>query len=139
MPIEESDLASKTQPGAQDLRTRLSDASQTAKAKTSEFATKTSEFATQTAARARAVTGDFGHKMKEFGEKIREKSPHETVRHTTNRVADTFENAGTYLEQKNLDGMLDDLAGVIRRYPLQSLLAGIAIGFLLSQKRRGEH
>jgi hypothetical protein len=50
-------------------------------------------------------------------------------------VADTLEHAGSYLEERNLDGMLEDITGVIRRYPLQALLAGIAIGFLLARKR----
>jgi hypothetical protein len=131
MTTEEGTVMNKAQETAQDLKTRLSDASQTAKAKTSELAT-------QTAAKAREVTSEFGHHMKEFGEKIREKSPHESVRNTANKVADTIESAGAYIEQKNLDGMLDDVANVIRRYPLQSLLAGIAIGFLLSRKRRDE-
>ncbi len=128
MTTEEGTEATK----AQDLRTRLSDASQTAKSKTTELAT-------QTAAKAREVTSEFGHQMKEFGDRIRQRSPHESVRNTTNKVADTLEHAGTYLEEKNLDGMLDDLASVIRRYPLQSLLAGIGIGFLLSRKRRDEY
>jgi len=128
--MEESTTTGKPQSG-QSLKARLSDVSQNAKSKTSEFAT-------QTAAKAREVTGDFGHQMKQFGGRIREKSPHEKVRHTANKVADSLESAGAYLEQKNLDGMFDDLAGVIRRYPLQALLAGIAVGFLLAQKRRGE-
>jgi hypothetical protein len=131
MAIEQGDVTNKAQPTPQDLRTRLSDVSHTARSKTSEFAT-------HTAAKAREVTSDFGHHMKEFGGKVREKSPHETVRNTANKVADKLESAGAYLEQKNLDGMFDDVAGLIRRYPLQSLLAGIALGFLLSQKRRGE-
>jgi hypothetical protein len=130
MTTEEEIVVNKSQEDAQDLRTRLSDASHTAK-------TRTSEFATQTAARAREVTGEFGHQMKEFGGRIRQRSPHESVRNTTNKIADTLECAGGYLEDKNLDGMLDDLAGVIRRYPLQSLLAGIAIGFFLSRKKTG--
>jgi DNA polymerase I-like protein with 3'-5' exonuclease and polymerase domains len=131
MSTEEGTVLNKAQQAAQDLKTRFSDASNTAKSRTSEFAT-------HTAARAREVTSEFGHQMKEFGEKLRQKSPHETVRNTTHKVADSIESAGVYLEEKNLDGMLDDVAGVIRRYPLQSLLAGIAIGFLLSRKRRDE-
>lgn len=131
MKAEEGTVTNQSQETAQDLKTRLSDAAETAKAKTSEFAT-------QTATKAREVTSEVGHQIKEFGGKIRERSPHESVRNTTNKVADTFESAGTYLEEKNLDGMLEDVAGVIRRYPLQSLLAGIAIGFLLSRKRRDD-
>jgi hypothetical protein len=132
MTPEEEAALNKSQQAGQDLRTRLSDASHTAKARTSEFAT-------QTAAKAREVTGEFGHQVKEFGGKIRQRSPHESVRNTTNKLADTLEGAGAYLEEKNIDGMLDDLAGVIRRYPLQSLLAGIAIGFFLSRKKRDEY
>ena len=132
MAEEEESVVTRTQQATQELKTRLSDASQTAKSRTGEFAT-------QTAARAREVTGEFGHQVKEFGGRIRQRSPHESVRNTTNKIADTLECAGTYLEEKNLDGMLDDLAGVIRRYPLQSLLAGIAIGFFLSRKKRDEY
>jgi hypothetical protein len=73
--------------------------------------------------------------MKEFGGRLRQRPPHESVRVPTERVADTLEHAGSYLEERNLDGMLEDITGVIRRYPLQALLAGIAIGFLLARKR----
>src|SRR5687767_14919172 len=100
MTTEEGTVLNKAQQAAQDLKTRLSDASQTAKSKTSEFAT-------QTATKAREVTSEFGHQVKEFGGKIRQRSPHETVRNTTNKVADTLESAGAYLEDKNLDGMLE--------------------------------
>jgi hypothetical protein len=128
----EGTMGTKTQQATEDLKTRLSDASHTARAKTSEFAT-------QTAARAREVTSGFGHQMREFGGRIRQRPVYEGARNTTNKVADSLEYAGSYLEEKNLDGMFDDLAGVIRRYPLQSLLAGIAIGFLLSRKRRDQY
>jgi hypothetical protein len=131
MNTDESQLTNRAQDSAHDLRTRISEASHTARAKTAEFAT-------HTAAKAREIAGEFGHQIKQFGEKIREKSPHETVRATTNKVADSLENAGSYLEQKNLDGMLDDMAGLIRRYPLQSVLAGIAVGFFLGHKRRND-
>jgi hypothetical protein len=132
MATDESNVVTQSHEAAQDLRTRLSDASQTAK-------TRTSQLASETATRAREVTSEVGHQIKEFGGRIRDKWPHERMRNTTHKVADTLEHTGTYLEQKNLDGMLEDLAGVIRRYPLQSLLAGVAIGFLLSRKRRDEY
>jgi hypothetical protein len=131
MATEPTDLTNQAQEAGQDLKTRLSDAAETARSKTSEFAT-------HTASRAREVTSEFGHHIKEFGSKIREKSPHESVRQTTHRVADTLESAGAYIEEKNLEGIWDDITRVVRRYPLQSLLAGIALGFLLARKRRDE-
>jgi hypothetical protein len=96
---------------------------------------KAEEMASATAARAREVTSNLGHKVREFAGRLREKSPHEGVRTTTNKVADKLETAGTYLEEKSFEGMADDVADVIRRYPLQSLLVGIGIGFLLSRRR----
>jgi hypothetical protein len=77
--------------------------------------------------------------MKQFSGKIRDRAPYESVRGTTNRVADTLESAGSYLEDRNIDGMLEDLTGMIRRYPVQVLLAGIALGFLLARKRRSDY
>lgn len=111
-----------------DLSSRLTQTAEVAK-------TKAEEMAAATAARAREVTSNFGHKVREFAGRLREKSPHEGVRTTTNKVADKLETAGTYLEEKSFEGMAEDVAGVIRRYPLQSLLVGIGIGFLLSRRK----
>lgn len=111
-----------------DLSSRLTRTAEVAK-------TRAEEMASTTAARAREVTSNFGHKVKEFAGRLREKSPHEGVRTTTNKVADKLESAGTYLEEKSFEGMAGDVADVIRRYPLQSLLVGIGVGFLLSRRR----
>lgn len=111
-----------------DPITRLTETAEVAK-------TKAEEMASATAAKAREVTSNFGHKVREFAGRLREKSPHEGVRTTTNKVADKLETAGTYLQEKSFEGMADDVAGVIRRYPLQSLLVGIGIGFLLSRRK----
>jgi hypothetical protein len=111
-----------------DLSSRVTGTADIAKAKAGEMASAT-------AARAREVTSNLGHKVREFAGRLREKSPHEGVRTTTNKVADKLETAGTYLEEKSFEGMAGDVADVIRRYPLQSLLVGIGIGFLLSRRR----
>jgi hypothetical protein len=132
MANEEGGLMNKADHAAQDLRTRFSEATGTARARTGELAS-------QTASRAREVTSGLGQQMKQFSGKIRDRAPYESVRGTTNRVADTLESAGSYLEDRNIDGMLEDLAGMIRRYPLQVLLAGIALGFLLARKRRSDY
>lgn len=112
----------------QDFSSRVSEVADAAKAKTETIAAATS-------ARAKEVTSTVGHKVREFADKVREKSPHESVRNTTTKVADTLETAGTYLEEKSFEAMLDDFAGIIRRYPLQSLFVGIAIGFMLARRR----
>jgi hypothetical protein len=120
------DPIQEKEPG--NLSSRVSETTGAARAKAEQMATAT-------ATRAREMTSTVGHKVRELAGRLREKSPHESVRSTTNKFADTLETAGTYLEEKSFEGMTEDLAGVIRRYPLQSVLVGIGIGFLLSRRR----
>jgi hypothetical protein len=111
-----------------NLSSRVSESAGAARAKAEQMASAT-------AVRAREMTSTVGHKVRELAGRLREKSPHEGVRSTTNKVADTLETAGTYLEEKSFENMTEDLAGVIRRYPLQSVLVGIGIGLLLARRR----
>jgi hypothetical protein len=40
---------------------------------------------------------------------------------------------GSYLQNQGLSGAMEDLEGLIRRYPIQSLLLGVGLGYLLSR------
>ena len=51
-------------------------------------------------------------------------------------MAETLDAAGSYLQEKNLDHMMGDLSGMIRRYPIPSLLVGLGIGYLLALSTR---
>lgn len=116
------------EPSSGDSSSRFSETAEAVKHKAGQVASAT-------AARAREMTSTVGHKVKEFAGRIRDRSESEHATSTTNRLADKLESAGTYLEEKSLEGMAEDLAGVVRRYPLQSLLIGIGVGFLLSRRR----
>jgi hypothetical protein len=78
----------------------------------------------------------LGHKVRDVAGKIREDSLHEAVRSTTNKVADRLESAGSYLEERKVENMVDDVVSVIRKYPVQSVLLGVAAGFFLSRRGR---
>jgi uncharacterized protein YjbJ (UPF0337 family) len=68
---------------------------------------------------------------------IRDKAPHEGAMGTAaTTVAETLDAAGSYLQEKNLDHMMGDLSGMIRRYPVSSLLVGLGIGYLLALSTR---
>jgi len=68
---------------------------------------------------------------------IRDKAPHEGAMGTAaTTVAETLDAAGSYLQEKNLDHMMGDLSGMIRRYPVPSLLVGLGIGYLLALSTR---
>lgn len=53
------------------------------------------------------------------------KSPWSTAAHT-------LEGTGAYLQETSWESMVEDLTGLIRRYPLRSLLIGFGIGYLLA-------
>ncbi len=55
---------------------------------------------------------------------------------TASAVANTLDSSGAYLQEHNLSGMAEDMTHLIRRYPIQSLLVGIGVGFLLAKATR---
>jgi uncharacterized protein YjbJ (UPF0337 family) len=48
-------------------------------------------------------------------------------------VTDTVTGAGTYLQEKGVQALPGDLAGLIRRYPIPALLIGLGVGFILAR------
>jgi uncharacterized protein YjbJ (UPF0337 family) len=57
----------------------------------------------------------------------------ETAGAAATAVTDTVAGAGTYLREKGMQTLPDDLAGLIRRHPVSALLIGLGIGWLLSR------
>jgi hypothetical protein len=51
-------------------------------------------------------------------------------------VAEKLDVAGTYLQEKDLNHVLDDLSGMIRRHPVPALLIGLGVGYLLARGTR---
>lgn len=68
---------------------------------------------------------------------IRDKAPQEGAMGTAaTAVAEKLDVAGSYLQEKDLNHVLGDLSGMIRRYPVPSLLIGLGIGYLLARSTR---
>jgi uncharacterized protein YjbJ (UPF0337 family) len=51
-------------------------------------------------------------------------------------VTDTVAGVGTYVQDKGVLGLSEDLTGLIRRYPVPALLIGLGIGFVLGRSVR---
>ena len=84
-----------------------------------------------------AATTDVGARMTEAAQTIREKAPMSgPVADAASTAATTLERAGTYLQQQDLADMRADLEGIIRRHPMESLLIGLGIGYLLARSTR---
>ena len=136
-----SDLASRGAEKAQELATAAGQKAASAAEKTKEAAwdaaNKAGEMAKNVGHKAEDAVSSVGGQMKSLAGTIREKGPHEgIVGSTATAVANTLDSSGGYLQEHNLSGMAHDTTNVIRRYPIQSLLVGIGVGFLLAKVTR---
>jgi len=57
------------------------------------------------------------------------------ARETTKSAAERLEAAGSYLQEKRLADIATDFAGLVRKYPVQSLLFGLGLGYLLTRSK----
>jgi ElaB/YqjD/DUF883 family membrane-anchored ribosome-binding protein len=136
-----SDLASRGAEKAQELATaagqKASSVAEKAKETARDAANKAGEMAKNVGHKAEDAVSSVGGQMKSLAGTIREKAPHEGIAGSTaTAVANTLDSSGAYLQQHNLSGMAEDMTDLIRRYPIQSLLVGIGVGFLLAKATR---
>jgi hypothetical protein len=52
-------------------------------------------------------------------------------------VAGGVESANSYLQERKFEEMATDLTALIRQYPVQSLLVGMGLGYLLARLTKG--
>ena len=87
--------------------------------------------------RADAATTTVGEKMTDAAQTIRQNAPASgTLGNVADTAATTLDRAGTYLQQQDLADMRSDLEGIIRRHPIESLLVGLGVGYLLARSTR---
>jgi hypothetical protein len=87
--------------------------------------------------KAEDATAAVGSGIQQFADKVRDQGPHSGVLGSATRtVADSLDEAGKYIEQKNLSGMMDDVTGLIKRNPIPAVLVGLGVGFLVGRTLR---
>jgi len=98
---------------------------------------KARELGSTAARKANQAAPVIGEKMKSLANVIREKAPREgKIGTTATKVAGGLESASSYLQEKKFDHLGEDLRGLVRRYPLQALLVGLGLGFLLAGRKK---
>jgi hypothetical protein len=98
---------------------------------------KARELGATAAKRANQAAPVIGEKMKSLASVIRGKAPHEgKIGTTATKVAGGLESASNYLQEKKFDHLGEDVRGLVRRYPLRSLLIGLGLGFLVAGRNR---
>jgi hypothetical protein len=106
--------------------------------KAKEAAGSVGDMALETAAavghKADDLTGAAGHEIREFGETIGRKAPHEGIAGKASQaVADTIKGSGQYIEEHKLSGMANDVEQVIKNHPIPALLVCFGIGYCIGR------
>jgi aspartokinase-like uncharacterized kinase len=87
--------------------------------------------------KAEDATSAVGGGIQTLADKVRDQGPNQGMLGSATRtVADSLDQAGQYIEDKHLAGMMDDVTGLIKRNPLPAILVGIGIGFLIGRTLR---
>ncbi len=121
--------ADKAQNLAYSASDKVTDLADTASTKASELATTASEKADD------AMTAT-GTQMKSLAETVRQNAPEGTVGDYAYQAADALDRGGRYLEQADVQTVRSDLETIIRQHPIESLLVGLGVGFLLARATR---
>lgn len=96
---------------------------------------KAQELGATAASKANEAKTVVGEKMGSLAGVIRENAPREgAIAKTATTVAGGLESAGSYLQQKQFRDLPKDLTRLVRAYPLQSLLVGFGLGYLLTRR-----
>jgi len=119
----------------QEIKNAASDISQSAANAYDSAKTKAQELSTAAAEKVGGATKAVGEKMSSLAGTLRGSAPQEgTIGSAAQTVANQLDNAGSYLQDNTFENMARDVTGLIRRYPIQSLLIGVGIGYLFSRR-----
>jgi methyl-accepting chemotaxis protein len=129
-----ADKAHETVDAARD---KAADLTNQAQQLGTQVADKAQRVGAQVADKADAATTTVGEKLTDVAQTIRDNAPASgSVAEAADTAADTLERAGTYLREQDLADIRSDLEGLIRRHPLESLLVGLGVGYLLARSMR---
>lgn len=121
--------ADKAQSLAYSASDKVSDLAETASNKASDLASNASDKADD------AMTAT-GTQMKNLAETVRQNAPEGAVGDYAYQAADALDRGGRYLQQADVQTVRSDLETIIRQHPIESLLVGLGVGFLLPRATR---
>lgn len=136
------DIVDTVKDKAAELKDKAStmstgDVVDTVKSTASDLGDRAQVAGAQAAAKADDAMTATGGQMHTIAQTIREKAPVEgRVGEVAQQAANALDRSGTYLQQSDLNDVRGDLEQMIRRYPVQSLLVGLGVGYLLARATR---
>jgi ElaB/YqjD/DUF883 family membrane-anchored ribosome-binding protein len=136
-PFDDQPFSDKaTQAGSQavnDVKDRVSDMTSKVKDKAGQVADTVSEKFGQQRENAADTLGRAASTLHERADNV---PGGPKVVNLTHNIADGMESTASYLRGHDFSAMGKDLMDVCRRYPTQSLVAALAVGFLIGRSRR---
>jgi ABC-type transporter Mla subunit MlaD len=103
----------------------------------SDVKDKATQVGNQVADKADMAPTTVGEKMTDAAQAIRQNAPDKgPLAGAADTAADTLQRAGSYLQEQDLADMRADLENLIRRHPVESLLVGFGLGYLLARGMR---
>jgi len=103
----------------------------------SDVKDKAAQVGNQVADKADVATTTVGEKMTDAAQALRQNAPDSgPLAGAADTAADTLQRAGSYLQEQDLADMRADLENLIRRHPVESLLVGFGLGYLLARGMR---
>jgi len=124
------DARGKAHNTASDLKDRAQDVA-------GDVQDKAQQLGSQVAGKADVATTTVGEKLTDVAQTLRERAPASgSLGDAADTAADTLQRAGTYLQQQDLADIRADLEGIVRRHPMESLLVGLGLGYLLARSMR---
>ena len=119
--------------GLNDVKDRVSETTSKMKEKVGHIADTASKTIDQQRQNAADTLGRAASAVHENADRL---PGGPKVANLTHSMADGIESTASYLRRHDFSGMGKDLMDVCRRYPTQSVVAALAVGFLIGRSRR---
>jgi len=130
-------IGQKAQDFAQSAGQKAQELAQAAGQKVQDAGHRIQDAAASVGHRAEDATAALGNRIQSAAGNVRENLPHEGfLGKASEAVADTLDQTGRYIEERNLRGMGEDITQVIRRNPIPSVLVAVGLGYLLGRTLR---
>jgi uncharacterized protein YjbJ (UPF0337 family) len=101
------------------------------------MAAKAQEFGATAVSTASEAATAVGEQMGSLASAIRDNAPHEgAIATAATTVAGGLESASSYLQEKKYANLATDLTALVRRYPVQFLVAGVGLGYWLARSMK---
>jgi len=121
----------------QEVDRRFKEFSEKSSGAVAHLTSKAQELGANAADKANDAATAVGDKMESLAVAIRANAPSEgRVGTAASTIADGLTSASSYLRDKKYTNLAKDVTGLVRTYPIHSLLIGVGVGYLLARRTR---